>query len=62
MSPDFAYTPDTEWRNRAEFLHGRAEVVEFLIRFYLLLIAFHDLPNSPIDAAGCTHGRVPILF
>ena len=25
-----AYTEDTEWRNRAEFLHGRAEVVEFL--------------------------------
>ncbi len=27
-----AYTPDTEWRNRIEFLHGRAEVVEFLRR------------------------------
>ena len=27
-----AYTPDTEWRNRAEFLRGRAEVVEFLRR------------------------------
>lgn len=27
-----AYTPDTRWRNRAEFLHGRAEVVEFLRR------------------------------
>ena len=27
-----AYTPDTEWRNRAEFLNGRAEVVEFLRR------------------------------
>ncbi len=27
-----AYTPDTEWRNRAEFLHGRAEVTEFLQR------------------------------
>lgn len=25
-----AYTEDTEWRNRSEFLHGRAEVVEFL--------------------------------
>ena len=22
-----AYTEDTEWRNRAEFLHGRADVV-----------------------------------
>ena len=27
-----AYTPDTEWRNRAEFLQGRAEVVAFLRR------------------------------
>jgi hypothetical protein len=27
-----AYAPDTEWRNRAEFLTGRAQVVEFLQR------------------------------
>jgi uncharacterized protein (TIGR02246 family) len=27
-----AYTEDTVWRNRGEFLHGRAEVVEFLTR------------------------------
>lgn len=27
-----AYTEDTEWRNRAEFLQGRAQVVEFLRR------------------------------
>lgn len=26
------YTPDTEWRNRGEFLKGRAEVVAFLKR------------------------------
>jgi uncharacterized protein len=25
-----AYTEDTEWRNRTEFLRGRAEVVAFL--------------------------------
>jgi uncharacterized protein len=25
-----AYTEDTEWRNRSEFLRGRAQVVEFL--------------------------------
>lgn len=25
-----AYTPDTEWRNRTEFINGRAEVVNFL--------------------------------
>ncbi|WP_135502105.1 DUF1348 family protein [Roseovarius aestuariivivens] len=27
-----AYTPDTRWRNRDEFLNGRAEVEEFLTR------------------------------
>jgi nuclear transport factor 2 (NTF2) superfamily protein len=27
-----AYTVDTEWRNRSEFLNGRGQVVEFLTR------------------------------
>ncbi|MDB5813912.1 MAG: uncharacterized protein JWN23_1029 [Rhodocyclales bacterium] len=27
-----AYTPDSVWRNRAEFLHGRAAIVAFLTR------------------------------
>ncbi|WP_205736762.1 DUF1348 family protein [Acidovorax cavernicola] len=27
-----AYTPDTEWRNRADFVNGREQVVEFLSR------------------------------
>lgn len=27
-----AYTVDTEWRNRTEFINGRAEVIEFLKR------------------------------
>jgi nuclear transport factor 2 (NTF2) superfamily protein len=27
-----AYTPDSQWRNRAEFLSGRAEIVGFLTR------------------------------
>jgi nuclear transport factor 2 (NTF2) superfamily protein len=27
-----AYTEDTVWRNRGEFLHGRAEIVAFLTR------------------------------
>lgn len=25
-----AYTPDSEWRNRNEFINGRAEIVAFL--------------------------------
>jgi nuclear transport factor 2 (NTF2) superfamily protein len=27
-----AYTPDTEWRNRADFVNGREQVIEFLSR------------------------------
>ena len=27
-----AYTPDSEWRNRNEFFHGRAPIVAFLKR------------------------------
>ena len=27
-----AYTPDSEWRNRAKFLRGREAIVEFLLR------------------------------
>ena len=27
-----AYTPDSRWRNRTEFLHGRAEIAAFLTR------------------------------
>ncbi|MDQ2728657.1 MAG: nuclear transport factor 2 family protein [Actinomycetota bacterium] len=27
-----AYTPDSLWRNRSEFLHGRDEIVAFLTR------------------------------
>ena len=27
-----AYTPDTEWRNRSEFLNGREQVIQFLTR------------------------------
>ncbi|MGQ4273079.1 nuclear transport factor 2 family protein [Terrihabitans sp. B22-R8] len=27
-----AYTPDSRWRNRNEFLNGRAEIVDFLTR------------------------------
>ncbi|RBM08222.1 nuclear transport factor 2 family protein [Novacetimonas cocois] len=27
-----AYTPDSQWRNRSEFIHGREEIVTFLKR------------------------------
>ena len=30
-----AYTPDSKWRNRSEFLSGRAEIVQFLTRKWI---------------------------
>lgn len=27
-----AYTPDSQWRNRAEFVHGREQIIQFLTR------------------------------
>ena len=27
-----AYTPDSQWRNRSEFVRGRQEIVAFLTR------------------------------
>ena len=30
-----AYSPDSVWRNRAEFLHGREEIVRFLERKWM---------------------------
>ncbi|MCX7190356.1 MAG: nuclear transport factor 2 family protein [Methylotenera sp.] len=32
QSVSMVYTPDSQWRNRAEFPRGRAEIVEFLTR------------------------------
>jgi nuclear transport factor 2 (NTF2) superfamily protein len=32
MRVSLAYTPDSEWRNRAEFLAGREAIVQFLTR------------------------------
>jgi nuclear transport factor 2 (NTF2) superfamily protein len=33
-----AYTADSRWRNRAEFLNGREEIVEFLERKWVPLL------------------------
>ena len=30
-----AYTPDSKWRSRSEFLSGRAEIVQFLTRKWI---------------------------
>jgi len=35
-----AYTIDTEWRNRSEFLNGRDEVVDFLKRKWAIELSY----------------------
>lgn len=32
MTVALAYTEDSFWRNRSEFIHGRAEILRFLER------------------------------
>ena len=32
VTVSLAYTPDSHWRNRSEFIHGRDEIVSFLTR------------------------------
>ena len=44
-----AYTEDTVWRNRAEFLQGRAAILEFLKRKWTCLL--YTSP-SPRDQRG----------
>ncbi len=36
-----AYTPDSEWRNRDQFLKGRAEIVQFLTKKWEKELAYH---------------------
>jgi nuclear transport factor 2 (NTF2) superfamily protein len=35
-----AYTPDSVWRNRSEFIHGREEIVSFLTRKWQRELAY----------------------
>ncbi len=51
-----AYTEDTEWRNRAEFVNGRAAVVEFLRRKWARELDYRlkkTLWPSPGTASPC---------
>ena len=38
------YTPDSLWRNRAEFVRGRAEIVEFLKRKWARELDYRPRP------------------
>jgi nuclear transport factor 2 (NTF2) superfamily protein len=53
-----AYTPDSTWRNRAEFLSGRQDIVEFLTRKW-----HKELDYRLIKELWAFHGsRIAVRF
>src|SRR4051812_45205542 len=53
-----AYTEDTYWRNRAEFINGRQEVIEFLRRKWL-----RELEYRLIKGLWAFHGnRIAVRY
>ena len=53
-----AYTPDSRWRNRSEFLNGRAEIVAFLKRKWA-----HELEYRLIKELWAFEGnRIAVRF
>ena len=55
-----AYTEDSEWRNRDEFLRGRDEIVAFLTRKWERELDY-VLRKEPVDVRRRSHRRaVPV--
>ena len=60
-----AYTPDSVWRNRDQFLTGREEIVEFLTRKwereldYALRKSCGPSPTTGSRCASSTSGTTP---
>lgn len=53
-----AYTPDSQWRNRAEFINGRAEIEAFLARKWT-----RELDYRLIKEVWAHHGnRIAVRF
>ena len=53
-----AYTPDTEWRNRAEFPRGRAEIEAFLTRKWAREIEYRLIK----ELWAFTDNRIAVRF
>jgi len=54
----FAYTPDTQWRNRNEFLQGREAIVAFLTRKWQ-----HELEYRLVKGLwGFRENRIAVRF
>jgi len=41
-----AYTPDSQWRNRSEFVTGRAQIVQFLTRKWVRELDYRLIKES----------------
>ena len=53
-----AYTPDSRWRNRAEFLHGRAEIEAFLHRKWSRELDYRLIK----ELWACHDNRIAVRF
>ena len=53
-----AYTPDSQWRNRAEFVNGRAEIVEFLTRKWRRELDYRLIK----ELWACDGARIAVRF
>ena len=52
------YTQDTQWRNRAEFLHGREEIVAFLTRKWARELDYRLIK----ELWTCAGNRIAVRF
>jgi uncharacterized protein len=53
-----AYTPDSRWRNRAEFVHGRQEIVAFLTRKWTKELDYRLIK----ELWACDRNRIAVRF
>ncbi len=53
-----AYTPDSRWRNRAEFLQGRAAIEEFLVRKWSRELDYRLIK----ELWACHENRIAVRF
>src|SRR5436190_7214163 len=53
-----AYTPDSKWRNRAEFINGRAEIEAFLRRKWAKELDYRLIK----ELWACSGNRIAVRF
>ena len=53
-----AYTPDSRWRNRSEFINGRQEIVAFLTRKWAKKLDYRLIK----ELWACDENRIAVRF